>query len=186
MTDLGKPVEGIPGAPGLYLPDVPFPPYRFVPGKTPHPLAHAEGYRHGESPAPTACPEPGRWKVSDDYLRGCDFFNRGWWWEAHEVWEAMWHTAQVEQPAMVPLLQGLIQLAACALNRERGVDGGADRLLASSLDYLEQAERHGSADGRLAGLHLPSLRLAAKRKLGKPRARIEGLYITPGGQGVVR
>jgi len=38
----------------------------------------------------------------------------------------------------------------------------------------------------LAGLHLPSLRVSARRKLGKPREVVTGLYVMPGGQGVVR
>ena len=77
-----------------------------------------------------------RWRHSRPYLRGLDFFNRGWWWEAHETWESLWHVAEGRDEAQHELLKGLIQLAASALNRERGNDAGAERLLDTACAAL--------------------------------------------------
>jgi len=40
-----RPVAGAPGAPPLWLPDEPFPPYRFVPGQAPHPAPDGAQWR---------------------------------------------------------------------------------------------------------------------------------------------
>lgn len=173
-----RPVEGATGAPPLYLPELPFPPYRFVPGHAPHPVAHAGGYRHGLVEEKPPFVGHATWQQSEAYLRGCDFFNRGWWWEAHEIWEALWHVVDQRDPAFRALLQGLIQLAACALNRERGVDTGAERLLETACAYLERAE-DATSDGMLAGLDLPALRARARAILGAPCERVDGLYVEP-------
>lgn len=179
---LGRPVEGDPGAPPLFV-DEPFPPYRFVPGKTPHPFAHAEGYGHGASrPVPELLPAE-RWKESTAYLRGCDFFNRGWWWEAHEVWEELWHVVEGHDLRQHRLLKALIQLSACALNRERGVGGGAERLLASSTAVLDELIAESAASGEsapvLMGLRLDALRDEARARLGAPVERVEGFVLRP-------
>lgn len=143
-TPIERPPAGAPDAPALFI-DEPFPPYRFVPGVTPHPFAHADGWGHGqERPVPPLMP-PEQWSENHAYLRGCDFFNRGWWWEAHETWEELWHVVEGHHPRQWELLKGLIQLAACALQRERGIDGGAERLLHSALACFE----------RVAGVALP-------------------------------
>ncbi|GJM21407.1 MAG: hypothetical protein DHS20C15_13220 [Planctomycetota bacterium] len=169
---LGRPVEGEPGAPPLFV-DEPFPPYRFVPGKTPHPFAHAEGYGHGAPrPVPVFLPED-RWRENRAYLRGVDFFNRGWWWEAHEAWEELWHVVEGKDDRQHTLLKALIQLAACALNRERGVGGGAARLLASAtaaLDGLAPATQ-------LLGVDLVAMRGSAQALLVANVPQVNGFYV---------
>ena len=42
-------------------------------------------------------------------LQGARRFNRGHYFEAHEAWESLWHDVEGRE---LPLLQGLIQLAA--------------------------------------------------------------------------
>ncbi len=172
-----RPVEGVPGAPALLV-DEPFPPYRFVPGHTPHPSMQG-GYAHGvEELDPPYLPVQ-RWMDNSAYLRGTDFFNRGWWWEAHEAWEGAWRTCQGRDEPQLHLLQGLIQLAACALNRERTHDRGADRLLETALRYLRQAVDESGQEW-LAGLDIPSLCDEATSRLGSPAPRIDGFYLRPG------
>lgn len=202
MTPSPAPIErpacGAPDAPPLFLPDAPWPPYRFVPGHAPHPVAHAGGYRHGlVEERPPFVPHE-RWRESAAYLRGCDFFNRGWWWEAHEIWEALWHVVQGRDETFRALLQGLIQLSACALNRERGVDSGAERLLQSACALLARAgDRVGVGDDadfgartiaddadasgarRVAGLDVDALCAHARAVLATPSSRVDGLYVVP-------
>jgi hypothetical protein len=110
-----------------------------VPGHTPHPFAQPGGYAYGQRPAAPPWRERDAWRDNAPYLRGCDFFNRGWWWEAHEAWESLWHVVEGRDAAQHALLKALIQLAAAALNRERGHDRGAEELLAAALGGLQRA-----------------------------------------------
>ena len=175
-----RPVEGVRGAPPLFLPDEEFPPYRFVPGRAPHPLMEG-GYAHGRSVAPPPYRTADKWRSNRAYLRGLDFFNRGWWWEAHEAWESYWHVVEERDPAQHDLFKALIQLAACALNRERGSDAGAARLLFSAVKLLERLGHESG--GRLCGLDLERLVGHAHQFLGEPTddrtPAVDGFYLRP-------
>jgi uncharacterized protein len=172
-----RPVAGAADAPPLFLPDEPFPPYRFVPGHTRHPFQPG-GYAAGERPPAPPYEPLERWRHSRPYLRGLDFFNRGWWWEAHESWESLWHVCAGRDPAQHDLLKGLIQLAACALNRERGSDGGAARLLDTACDALGRARAAAGRD-ELGGLQVPELVREARERLAAPSARVDGFFLRP-------
>ena len=154
-----------------------FPPYRFVPGHAKHPFQPG-GYAAGERPAAPPYEPLDRWRVSQPYLRGLDFFNRGWWWEAHESWESLWHVCEGRDEAQHVLLKGLIQLAACALNRERGSDGGAERLLVTACEALEHARLLAGRDV-LGGLDLAALQREARERLAAPVARVDGFWLRP-------
>lgn len=60
--------------------------------------------------------EPAQWRRLIPYLYGVDLHNHGFWWEAHEVWEGLWHAAG-RTTASGRFVQGLIQIAAAHLNR---------------------------------------------------------------------
>ena len=99
--------------------DTPFPAYRFIPGRSPHPTADSRGhsYRVPGSPSPAVTlVSPSEWARSIDYLYGCDLYNHAYWWEAHEAWEGLW---QLTDKAGIQgrFLQGLIQASACHLKR---------------------------------------------------------------------
>lgn len=173
-----RPVAGEPGAPPLFLPRVAFPPYRFVPGQAPHPFMDREGWGYGQHPAAPPFVPRERWRESEPYLRGLDFFNRGWWWEAHESWESLWHVVEGRDAAQHELLKGLIQLAACALNRERGHDEGAARLLETAHAALQRA-KEAAGGARLCGLDLDAVAADARRALGAPTACVGPLYLRP-------
>jgi uncharacterized protein len=173
-----RPVCGAAGAPPLFLPEIPFPPYRFVPGHSPHPFAQQGGYAFGQRPeAPPFVPHD-RWRENAAYLRGCDFFNRGWWWEAHEAWESAWHVAEGRDAAQHALLKALIQLAAAALNRERGLDTGAEFLLVSALSGLQRAAIEAGG-AQLMGLDLDALARQAQFHLARPAPAVHGFYVVP-------
>lgn len=137
--------QPIPGEiPGHFAADryseQPFPPYRFVPGRHPHPTAHVDGHSYHEPGTPE--PEvlvvtPDDWRRSPEFLYGCDLYNHAYWWEAHEAWEGLWQ--EVDKKATQGFfLQGLIQTSACHLKWFVGHDDGVRRLLASSMSYLQQ------------------------------------------------
>lgn len=101
------------------LPDEPLPAYAFVPGRFPHPVSDPAGHSHGQTPAAVVALDPADWAANRAYLRGFDLFNHGYYWEAHEAWEALWHAAGRRGPVGL-FLQGLIRLAAAGVKVRQG------------------------------------------------------------------
>ena len=88
----------------------PFPPYRHIPGVTPHPIRDPRGHSYGIEEVHDAEPLPPElWQQNEDYLYGVDLYNFAYWWEAHEAWEGLWHQAEDTYRLF---LQGLIQISA--------------------------------------------------------------------------
>jgi len=134
--------------------DVPFAPYRFVPGKHPHPTAHRDGHSYlppGESEPPVPFVPPEKWYESEAYLEGVDCYNNGYWWEAHEAWEGLWHV--VPNPSSQrSFLQGSIQVAALHLQAFLGKRNGILRLRESSQRHFANVEM--PTDGVFMGVNL--------------------------------
>jgi hypothetical protein len=59
------------------------------------------------------------WADSAAYLRGIALFNQGYYWEAHEVWETLWHAHGRRGPVAM-ILQALIKLAAAGVKVREG------------------------------------------------------------------
>ena len=119
-----------------HAPGRPLPPYRHRPGRTPHPRNHPQGHSHGSPEITSAAPlRPDNWPHHELYLYGVDLYNDGYWWEAHEYWEALWRLEEPDSPTRL-LLQGLIQLAAALLKEEAGNEKGHAQLLAGGRDRL--------------------------------------------------
>ncbi|OAI41171.1 hypothetical protein AYO40_03770 [Planctomycetaceae bacterium SCGC AG-212-D15] len=149
-----------------YLPDVPFPPYTFVPGVGPHPRSDPRGHSHGESPESAAPVDADDWRSSRAYLRGIDLFNHGYYWEAHEVWEMLW-LAHGRKGAIADFLKALIQLAAAGVKAKEGIAEGVRRHALRAAELL-----HQESEGRLLGMDIARLlRFAGEEApLGKPMA----------------
>lgn len=113
----------VPPSPPRLEPGLPLPAYRYLPGRAPHPFRHAEGHRHFHpDPLPDVLFDPARpWTEDRRYRHGLDLYTAGYWWEAHELWEAIWRVVPRDRPER-ELLQALIQSAAC---RVKWVLGGA-------------------------------------------------------------
>ncbi len=118
ILDQGRPMTG----------DEPLPPYTYVPGG---PWPHPNGLLP-EEPARLAAPSAARnlivddaWQQSAPYLRGVALFNSGYYWEAHEEWESLWHASGRRGPT-ADILRALIKLAAA------GAEGPERRLLTAS------------------------------------------------------
>ncbi len=78
------------------------------------------------------------------YLQGIDYFNRGAFFDAHEVWEELW--TDTEGPTR-RFYQGLIQVAVCLHHFGNGNTRGARKLYHSSTDYLRAyCPRHAGLD----------------------------------------
>jgi len=149
------------GAPPRYCEKV-FPPYRYVPGLHPHPVAHPQGHSYhpaGQHPPAQAWVPPERWSESLDYLYGNDLYNNGYWWEAHEAWEGLWQQTEKGGP-QGRFLQGLIQISAAHLKNHVGHAEGVERLLARAFEHLESAR---TKDGIYMGLDLDDFMARARR-----------------------
>ena len=119
-----------------YAPATPFPSYAYRPGRAPHPRRDAAGHSFGRpDPTPPYVP-PDRWRENEAYLFGVDLFNHGYWWESHELWEALWLQSE---GAEAQFLQGLIQVAAANIQRDLGKPDGPRRLAAEAIERLERA-----------------------------------------------
>lgn len=113
-----------------------FPPYRFVPGRAPHPRRDPKGHAYGTpEPKPEPVP-PEKWRECETYLYGIDLFNAGYWWECHEELEALWHAVGHETP-QGQFLQGIIQVAAAHLQLFMGSEKTAQGLAEKGLARLK-------------------------------------------------
>jgi predicted metal-dependent hydrolase len=94
------------------------PPYTYVPGGPwPHPNRAREAAGERDTP-PLAVAADARL-----FRRGVELFDAGFYWEAHEAWEALWHAAGRRGPT-ADVLRGLIKLAAAGIKvRERREPG---------------------------------------------------------------
>lgn len=120
----------------------PFPARAYLPGSSARPSAEP----------PDASPlDPARWRSCDAYVEGLALFDRGYYWEAHERWEALWILAGRTGP-VAELLRGLIQLAAAALKLRQGRAAGAIALAERARGHF--AATHGDS---LAGLEHATL-----------------------------
>lgn len=120
----------------------PFPSYRYVPGRTPHPRRDPRGHAYGTPELPPPRFPPDRWKENAGYLFGVDLYNHRYWWECHEGLEGLWHLTGHTGPEAL-YLQGVIQVAAANLQRFAGKPEGAARLASEAIEKLA---RVGSAD----------------------------------------
>jgi uncharacterized protein len=92
----------------------PYPPYAFVPGRFPHPVRDPAGHSFGAELHEASPLDPANWQASPEYVRGIELFERGYYWEAHEMWESLWHAAGRKGP-IADFLKGLIALAAAGV-----------------------------------------------------------------------
>lgn len=109
-----------------YQPDFSLPPYAYVPGHHPHPHRHPSGHKMATIPDLPATADLSEWQQNRVYLAGIDLFNHGYYWEAHEQWEALWHLTD-RQSAEADFYCGLIKLAASGVKIREGKMRGAQR-----------------------------------------------------------
>jgi hypothetical protein len=92
---------------------------------------YTDGSAPDEEPWEPATP----WHTDIRYLHAADLFDHRYYWEAHEAWEALWHSAEPDSSTH-RLLQSLIQYAAAILQNHLGHTGGAARLFERSTQRM--------------------------------------------------
>ena len=74
VEPIGQPQPFDPGE-IRYCPQRPFPPYRHVPGVTPHPIRDPQGHSYGLEDDDSPVSLPADWRQTEDYLYGVDLYN---------------------------------------------------------------------------------------------------------------
>jgi hypothetical protein len=145
------------GAPPRLVPEEPFPPYAFVPGRAPHPTSDPAGHSFGAEPAPPAKLDPEQWAASTPYLYGIDLFNGGYYWESHVAWECLWFGCGRKGP-VADFLKGLIKLAAAGVKHREGRPRGVKSHAARAAElWREVADTLGLGDQLFLGFQLGQL-----------------------------
>lgn len=166
--------------PFRWLPDRPLPPYTHVPGRTPHPVSDPRGHSFGNrSENVKPLPAAGR-PLLDGLLWGIDLFNHGYFWEAHEAWEGLWH-ASGRRGAEADFFKALIQLAVAGVKHYEGRDEGMRRHAARARELLQPF-----AGSLVYGLHVADLICMAESIAAagwpteQPILRFDGTAVTVG------
>lgn len=124
-----------------YCPQRDLPPYSYVPGAgLPHPTGDERGHSFGQNEPPALPLSDTNWRENETWLFAIDLFNHGYWWEAHEAWESLWHACGRSGP-LADLLKGLIKLAAAGVKSREGRPRGVKQHAARSAELLKAAER---------------------------------------------
>ncbi len=156
----------LPRRPARLVPDEPLPPYSYVTGLFPHPTRDPLGHSFGHA-APQPMPiDSSNWAKSRAYLLGCDLFNLGYYWEAHETWEGLWHACG-RRGATAEFLKGMIKLAAAGVKAREGRPRGVARHTARAAGLFASV-RAAHGDGAYLGLDLDQLISIARRLATDP------------------
>ena len=137
------------------VPDKPLPPYTYVPGQSPHPVSDPRGHSFGVLPDRPNPAVEDQWQECQSYLYGIDLFNHGYYWEAHEAWEGLWHACG-RRSRMATFLKGLIKLAAAGVKARQGNRVGVRTHAGRAAEHFQQTVS-GAADSHYMGLGLKAL-----------------------------
>jgi len=137
------------------VPSRAFPAYTHIPSKTPHPTREAGGHGMEEWAEETTALDPGNCRKHERYLFGFDLLNHGYFWEAHDEWEACWH-AVGRKGQTADLLKALIKLGAFGVALRQGKALVAQRHLKRATALF-----HGFPEeaARSYGVSLPRIKL---------------------------
>ena len=138
----------------------PLPPYTHIPGVTPHPLRDPAGHSYQAAPTENDIQPvpPLTWAsllAHDEYHWAKTLFNAGYYWEAHEAWESLWHAAGRTGP-LADYLKGLIKLAAAGVKLREHNLAGVERHARRARELFQAVANQPATTG--ASRQLLSLR----------------------------
>jgi uncharacterized protein len=123
-----------------YAPELAFPSYSYVTGQWPHPLRDPQGHSYGRHAELPPLPQDDDWYTSLVYRYAVDLFNHGYYWEAHETWEGLWHAAGELGP-LADFFKALIKLAAAGVKQREGRPNGVQRHLARARELFTTVQQ---------------------------------------------
>ena len=134
-------------------PERQLPPYSYVPGLAPHPTSDPRGHSYGKHEPAADVLSESSYGTNGTYLYAIDLFNHGFYWEAHEAWEALWHAAG-RRGAAADFLKGLIKLAAAGVKLREGRVAGVRQHAARAEELFRSVAGSGE---RMFGLRVEEL-----------------------------
>ena len=110
------------------------PPHAYIPGRTPrHPEALFEPFKVGIADVPAE-----KLNLTSPWRIAHAFLAEGYFWEAHEIFEAIWMVCPPNAPEKL-LVQALIQKANAELKFLMGMERATSRLRAESARLAKEA-----------------------------------------------
>jgi hypothetical protein len=158
-----------PGQVERYAPNTSLPSYTYVPGRSPHPVSDPRGHSFGRRPAAPVGFDADDWRSCQPYLYGIDLFNHGYYWEAHEAWEGLWHACG-RSGRTGDFLKGLIQLAVAGVKVREGKPVGVRRHALRAADLFRKVNDLDRGEATCMGLVPEELIRHAGRVAGLPLA----------------
>jgi predicted metal-dependent hydrolase len=124
----------------------PLPPYAYVPGGPwPHPISSPRGHSFGKGASRAVVSAADQGATSPRFLRGVDLFNAGYYWEAHEVWEGLWH-GYGRRGVTADVIKGLIKLAAAGVKAREGQEHGVRTHARRAAELFAAAQTAATSD----------------------------------------
>ncbi len=144
------------------IPTADLPPYTYVPGTTtPHPIRDPKGHSYGRKGRGGKGMDAKAWADTRNYLLAVDFFNHGFYWEAHEEWERLWRGSGADT-TIGRFLKGLIKLSAAGVKvREHSIHGVRRHAASAGEVFADVAAESG--EEVYCGLRFTMLQFAADR-----------------------
>lgn len=144
------------------LPTAALPKYTYIPGTdTPHPIRDPRGHSHNRKGVRVKPLVPENWADNRTYLLAIDYFNCGFYWEAHEEWERLWRVSGPDT-TVGHFLKGLVKMAAAGVKVRESSIHGVRRHAASAGEVFADVAADIGTD-RYCGLEFTMLQFAADR-----------------------
>ena len=157
----------------------PLPPYTHIPGVTPHPIRDPAGHSYQPPRSLAEILESSRNESrvtlenldrEPEFSEAVTLFNAGYYWEAHEAWESLWHRAGRSGPT-ADFVKGLIKLAAAGVKLREHNPDGVERHARRAGELFESVKSEYSGEmGTTLVVALPRLIALAERIEHQPPA----------------
>ena len=107
------------------------------------------------------------------FIEGCELFDEGKFWHAHESWEDLWKSLKpLDKPIETDAVQGIIQIAALMYNYERKKIRGVVNMASKLLTRLSGV-KHGIWGVDVAGLRVSLIPFIRDASENNPKWNLE-------------
>jgi hypothetical protein len=132
----------------------------------PHPIREPDGHSFGETGEMPIDAEDVE-SVKATHHWAMDLFNAGYYWEAHEAWEGIWH-AFGRSGTEADFVKGLIKLAAAGVKAREGNAAGVQRHAKRACELFRLVGKNGGLRVKLLGLDPIRLAAESDRLMNEP------------------
>ncbi len=140
----------------------------------PHPFSDHLGHSYGI--AHDAIDPGDELAIKSVHDWGIDLFNQGYYWEAHEAWESLWHAFGRTGP-QADFIKGLIKLAAAGVKAREGQAMGVQRHARRARElFLASANADSGRCDLCMGLSIAWLRTQCQTIFVHPESFVEASH----------